>query len=78
MLRRTSFCSRMMVESLENFRQEYDRPIYSIGTSNCRSMEQKNRTVALVQVRNTGNSKQSLQSRWKELVSRSVRVEMMF
>lgn len=60
LLRRLSFIPRMMVESLENFRQEYDRPIYSIGTSNCRSMETGNRTVALVQVRNTGNSKQSL------------------
>lgn len=61
LLRGLSFIPRMMVESLENFRQEYDRPIYSIGTSNCRSMETENRTVALVQVRNTGNSKQSLE-----------------
>jgi len=45
LLRGLSFIPRMMVESLEDFRQEYDRPVYSIGTSICRSMETENREL---------------------------------
>ena len=42
LLKRLSFIPRMMVESPEDFRQEHDRPICSIDTLFCSSVETEN------------------------------------